>query len=36
MVSNIGDFVFNFIKFGLCNKVVKNCLNFIKGINEVI
>lgn len=36
MASNIGDFASNFTKFGLCNKAVKNCPNFIKGINEAI
>ncbi|XP_078319606.1 DNA (cytosine-5)-methyltransferase 3B-like isoform X2 [Crassostrea virginica] len=36
MASNIIDFPSNFTKYGMCNKVVKNCPNFNKGINEAI
>ncbi|XP_048761481.2 DNA (cytosine-5)-methyltransferase 3B-like [Ostrea edulis] len=36
LASNIVDFASNFTKYGLCNKIVKNCPNFNKGLNEAV
>lgn len=36
MASNIVDFPSNFTQYGLCNKIVKNCPNFNKGLSEAI